>query len=359
MGLIKKWLNRVFIDGLSGMALGLFSTLIIGTIIVQIGDFVGDYISASVGASIVTIGKVASALTGAGIGGGVAYKFKESPAVVISSMTAGLVGGFATKILAGTVFANGVITLAGPGEPLGAFLAAYVAIEIGHLIAGKTKIDIILTPIVTIGAGSAAGLLLGPPISALMTQLGNLINWGTEQQPFIMGIVVSVLMGMILTLPISSAAIGVILNLGGIAAGAATIGCCANMIGFAFASYKENKLGGVFAQGIGTSMLQVPNIVKKPIIWLPAILTSAILGPVSTCVLKMTNNATGSGMGTCGFVGQIMTYQTMTSTGTASWIVLLEMLVMHFVLPALLAAGIASAMRKLGWIKDGDMKLEL
>lgn len=358
MNLIKKWLNRVFIDGLSGMALGLFSTLIIGTIIVQVGDFIGDYISPSFGAAVIAVGKIASALTGAGIGAGVAYKFGESPAVVISAMTAGMVGGFATKILAGTVFVDGVITLAGPGEPLGAFLAAYVAIEVGHLVAGKTKIDIILTPIVTITAGSAAGILLGPPISSLMTQLGNLINWGTEQQPFIMGIVVSVLMGMILTLPISSAAIGVILNLNGIAAGAATIGCCANMIGFAFASYKENKLGGVFAQGIGTSMLQVPNIVRKPVIWLPAILTSAILGPVSTCLLKMTNNATGSGMGTCGFVGQIMTYQTMTAAGTDGWLVMLEMLMMHFVLPALLAVAIATAMRKLGWIKDGDMKLD-
>ncbi len=358
MKAIKKWLNRVFIDGLSGMALGLFSTLIIGTIVVQIGGLVGDYISAPIGAAIITVGKIASALTGAGIGAGVAYKFGESPAVVISAMTAGMVGAFATKILAGTVFVDGVIAFAGPGEPLGAFLAAYVAIEVGHFIAGKTKIDIILTPLVTITAGSAAGLLLGPPISSLMTQLGNLINWGTEQQPFLMGIIVSVLMGMILTLPISSAAIGVILNLNGIAAGAATIGCCANMIGFAFASYKENKLGGVFAQGIGTSMLQVPNIVRKPIIWLPAILTSAILGPVSTCLLKMTNNATGSGMGTCGFVGQIMTYQTMTGSGTDGWIVLLEMLVMHFVLPALLATAISTAMRKLGWLRDGDMKLD-
>lgn len=359
LSLIKKWLNRVFIDALSGMALGLFSTLIIGTIIVQIGDLVGTYINYNVGSTIIVVGKVASSLTGAGIGAGVAYKFKESPAVVISAMVAGMVGGFATKILAGTVFINGVITFSGPGEPLGAFLASYIAIEVGHLISGKTKIDIILTPFITIGAGSIAGVLLGPPISSLMHQLGNLINWGTEQQPFLMGIVVSVIMGMILTLPISSAAIGVILNLSGIAAGAATVGCCANMIGFAFASYRENKLGGVFSQGIGTSMLQVPNIVKKPIIWLPAILTSAVLGPVSTCLFKMTNNATGSGMGTCGFVGQIMTYQTMTSSGSEGWLVLIEIAILHFVLPAVMAYGISSAMRKLGWIKDGDMKLEL
>lgn len=359
MGIIKKWLNRFFIDGLSGMALGLFSTLIIGTILVQVGDLVSAYISGTVGYYITVVGKVASSLTGAGIGAGVAYKFKETPTVVISAMTAGMIGAFATKIIAGGVFVNGVVTYAGPGEPLGAFIAAYVAIEVGHLVAGKTKIDILITPLVTISVGATVGLLVGPPISGIMTELGNLINWGTVQQPFVMGIVVSVIMGMVLTLPISSAAIGVILGLNGIAAGAATIGCCANMIGFAFASYRENKIGGVFAQGIGTSMLQVPNIVKKPIIWLPAILTSAILGPVSTCLLKMTNNATGSGMGTCGFVGQITTFQTMTAEGTAGWIVMLEIVVMHFVLPALLSFFFSETMRKLKWIKDGDMKLDL
>ena len=359
MGVIKKWLNRFFVDGLSGMALGLFSTLIIGTILTQIGGLVSSYISATAGYYITLVGKIASSLTGAGIGVGVATKFKESPTVAISAMTAGMIGAFATKIIAGTVLVNGVVAYSGPGEPLGAFLAAYVAIEIGRLVAGKTKIDIILTPIVTIASGAVVGLLVGPPISAIMTQLGNLINWGTEQQPFIMGIVVSVIMGMVLTLPISSAAIGVILGLNGIAAGAATIGCCANMIGFAFASYRENKLGGVFAQGIGTSMLQVPNIVKKPIIWLPAILTSAILGPVSTCLLKMTNNPTGSGMGTCGFVGQITTFQTMLDEGVLGWIIMLEIVIMHFILPALLTIFFAGTMRKLKWIKDGDMKLDL
>lgn len=358
MEIIKKWLNRFFIEGLSGMALGLFSTLIIGTILTQIGGIVSSYLSKDVGYYITVVGKIASSLTGAGIGAGVASKFKESPAVTVSAMTAGMVGAFATKIIAGTIFANGSVIFLGPGEPLGAFLAAYVAIEVGHLISGKTKIDIILTPILTIATGTLVGLLIGPPISALMTHLGDLINWGTEQQPFIMGIVVSVLMGMVLTLPISSAAIGVILGLNGIAAGAATIGCCANMIGFAFASYRDNKLGGVFSQGIGTSMLQVPNIIKKPIIWLPVILTSAILGPVSTCLLNMTNDSTGSGMGTCGFVGQITTFQNMTSNGVDTLIVLLEILFMHFILPALLSVFFATIMRKLKWIKDGDMKLD-
>lgn len=359
MGAIKKWLNRFFIDGLSGMALGLFSTLIIGTILTQVGGLISTYVSYEVGRYITVIGKIASSLTGAGIGAGVAYKFKESVTVVISAMSAGMIGAFATKIIAGTVLTEGIIAYSGPGEPLGAFIAAYVAIEVGHIVAGKTKIDIIITPIVTIAAGAVVGILAGPPISQLMTNLGALINWGTVQQPFIMGIVVSVIMGMVLTLPISSAAIGVILGLNGIAAGAATIGCCANMIGFAFASYRENKIGGVFAQGIGTSMLQVPNIVKKPIIWLPAILTSAILGPVSTCFLKMTNNSTGSGMGTCGFVGQITTFQTMTSQGVDGWIVMLEIVIMHFVLPALLSFFFAETMRKLKWIKDGDMNLDL
>ena len=226
------------------------------------------------------------------------------------------------------------------------------------MVSGKTKVDIIITPIVTIGAGSAVGLLLGPPISSFMTWLGTLINWGTEQQPLLMGVIVSVLMGMILTLPISSAALGIVLNLSGLAAGAATVGCCCNMVGFAVASYRENKVGGLLAQGIGTSMLQVPNIVKKPIIWLPAIISSAILGPVSTMVLHMTNNATGSGMGTAGLVGQIMTWQTMIQTEAAS-IVLFKILLIQIVLPAIITLIVSEFMRKKGWIKFGDMKLEL
>ncbi|MFR3667726.1 MAG: PTS transporter subunit IIC [Ruminococcus sp.] len=245
-----------------------------------------------------------------------------------------------------------------PGEPLGAFIAAYVGIEVGHLIAGKTKIDILLTPLVTIGTGSAVGILVGPPISSFMTWLGSLINWGTEQQPFLMGIVVAVLMGMILTLPISSAALGVILNLSGLAAGAATVGCCCNMIGFAVASYRENKLGGLLAQGIGTSMLQVPNIMRKPVIWLPAILSSAILGPVSTMLFHMTSNATGSGMGTAGFVGQIMTWQVMTATESPV-AVMIKIILIQFLLPGLLALGISEFMRKHNFIKTGDMKLDI
>ncbi|MEG0154465.1 MAG: PTS sugar transporter subunit IIC [Lachnospiraceae bacterium] len=351
---IKKLLDRIFIDGLSGMAQGLFATLIIGTIIQQIGLLVGG----SKGDMLYTIGKVAASLTGAGIGIGVAYKFKERQLVVVSAATAGMVGAFAGKLLTGTLMIDGAMVLAGPGEPLGAFLAAYIGIEVGHLVSGRTKIDILITSLVTIGAGAVAGLLLGPPISRFMTGLGSIINWGTEQQPFLMGITVSVLMGMILTLPISSAALGIILNLSGLAAGAATIGCCCNMVGFAVASYRENKIGGLLAQGIGTSMLQVPNIIRKPIIWLPAILSSAILGPVGTMIFHMTSNATGSGMGTAGLVGQIMTWQTMIVSESPT-VVMVKIVVLQVVLPAILTLGISEYMRKKHWIKFGDMKLEL
>ena len=216
-----------------------------------------------------------------------------------------------------------------------------------------------MTPLFSILTGSTVGLLLGPPISKVMAALGELINVSTKQQPFLMGILVSVLMGIILTLPISSAALGVILNLSGVAAGAATVGCCANMIGFAVASYRENKVNGLLAQGLGTSMLQIGNIMKKPIIWLPAIITSAVLGPISTMVFQMTNNATGSGMGTAGLVGQITTFQTMVSEGTAPEVVLINIVLLHFICPALLSLVISEFMRKKNWIKEGDMKLHI
>jgi uncharacterized membrane protein len=190
-----------------------------------------------------------------------------------------------------------------------------------------------------------------------MTLVGDLIRYGTEQAPFLMGIIVSVLMGIALTLPISSAAIGVILGLSGIAAGAATVGCCANMVGFAVASFKDNKWNGLFAQGLGTSMLQMPNIVKKPIIWLPAIISSAIIGPISTMVFHFENNATGSGMGTAGLVGPINAFQVMTANGTPTWLVLGEIALLCFILPGVLSWFISVLMRKLGIIKDGDMKL--
>lgn len=352
---MKKLLKEIFIDGLSGMASGLFATLIIGTIICQLGALVPG----TIGSYMLIIGKVASALTGAGIGVGVATRLKSDPLVIVSAATAGMASAFASKIAAGSVLVDGVMHFAGPGEPLGAFIGAITTVYIGRLVSGKTKVDILVTPFLCIISGSASGLLLGPSISEFMTFLGEMINWGTEQVPFLMGIVVSVLMGIILTLPISSAALGIILGLSGLAAGAATVGCCANMVGFAVASYKDNKMNGLLAQGLGTSMLQIGNIVKKPIIWLPAIIASAILGPISTMVFKMTNNATGSGMGTAGLVGQINAYQDMVANGVAPGLVLIEIVLMHIVFPAIIAWWVSESMRKHGYIKNGDMKLNV
>lgn len=351
----KKLLNEIFIEGLSGMASGLFATLIIGTIIQQIGKL----IPGSIGDYIFMMGKVAAAVTGAGIGCGVAVKLKASPLVVLSAATTGMAGAFASQLMGGTVLTDGAMCFSGPGEPLGAFIAAMVGIYIGRVVSGRTKVDILVTPFACIVTGSAVGLILGPPISAFMTWLGSVINWGTVQAPFFMGIIVSVLMGIILTLPISSAALGIILGLNGIAAGAAAVGCCANMVGFAVASYRENKLNGLLAQGLGTSMLQIGNIVKKPVIWLPAIITSAILGPISTLVFGMVNNPTGSGMGTAGLVGQINAYQTMIESGMAQGMVLFQIILMHFVLPGILAFVISEFMRKKKWINEGDMKLKV
>ncbi len=352
---LKKLLNEIFIDGLSGMASGLFATLIIGTIIQQVGNLMPG----AAGTYLFMVGKLAAAVTGAGIGCGAALRLKAGPLVMLSAAAAGMTGAFAGKITEGAVLVEGTICLSGPGEPLGAFIAAIVGIYAGRLVTGKTKIDILVTPLACIVPGAAAGLVLGPPISAFMAWLGSVINWGTIQAPFLMGIVVSVLMGIILTLPISSAALGIILGLDGIAAGAAAVGCCANMVGFAVASFRENKVNGLLAQGLGTSMLQIGNIMKKPVIWLPAIITSAVLGPVSTMVFGMANNPTGSGMGTAGLVGQINAYQTMVEGGIAPGMALFQIALMHFVLPALLAFFISEWMRKREWIKAGDMKLDV
>lgn len=346
---LKKFLNEIFIDGLSGMALGLFSTLIIGTIIAQIGSLIGS----GIGVYLTAISNVAKTLTGAGIAVGVACKFKEGPLVTVSAAVAGMIGAF-PGVYAMDAFALGI-----PGEPLGAFIAAVAAIKLGHLVAGRTRIDIIITPLTAIFCGAAAGFVAGPPISAFMTWLGALVNFNVEAHPVIGGIIVSVLMGMILTLPISSAAIGVSMGLGGLAAGAATIGCCCNMVGFAVASYRENKLGGLIAQGVGTSMLQVPNIVRKPWIWLPAIISSAILGPVASAVLHMTSTPVGSGMGSAGFVGQFAAYASMTGDGMSGSVALLLILLMHFILPAAVTFGISEIMRKTGLIKKGDMALPI
>ena len=341
---MKKFWSRLFIDGLSGMASGLFATLIIGTIISQVGGL----IDGALGEHLLIVGKFAKTITGAGIGVGVAAKLGAAPLVTISSAVAGLIGAFPNP----EKFAFGA-----PGEPLGAFVAAYIAIELGSLVAVKTKVDIIVTPLVSILTGAAAGFLVGSPISKLMTWIGSIVNQNVEASPVIGGIIVSVVMGICLTLPISSAAIGVSLGLSGLAAGAAVMGCCCNMVGFAIASFRENKWGGLVAQGIGTSMLQMPNIVRKPLIWVPAIVSSAILGPVSAALVKMTCSPIGSGMGTSGLVGPFETYVSMVNGGTDPVVTLLLIIVMQFVLPAVIALTVSEGMRKAGWIKNGDMKL--
>lgn len=347
---MKKYLNRIFIDGLSGMALGLFSTLIIGTILVQIGNFVPGIL----GTRIIFVGTMAKFITGAGIGIGVASKLKEAPLVAVSAAVAGMIGAFPSLSAVGSEFA-----ISGAGEPLGAFVAAIVAIEIGRLVSGRTKLDIILTPFVSISAGAIAGIFVGPYITKFTTALGEIVNINVEKSPILGGIIVAAVMGIILTLPISSAAIGVSLGLSGLAAGAAVVGCCCQMVGFAVASYRENKAGGLLAQGLGTSMLQIPNIVRRPIIWLPHIISSIILGPLSSAVLKMTSSPIGSGMGSAGLVGQFETYFTMVNAGVSIPLVMIEIMVMHFILPAVLTLSISEGMRKAGWIRNGDMALKV
>lgn len=347
---IKKYLHRVFIDGLSGMALGLFATLIIGTIVGQIAGFIpgvaGKYMS--------YLANIAKTLMGAGIGVGVACKYKATPLVTVSAAVAGLIGAFPSALAGGSA-----LILGAPGNPLSSFIAAYIAIEVGLLISGKTPIDIIVTPVLSIGSGAIIAFLTGPYIAKFTVWLGNLININVEAHPIIGGIVLSVCMGMFLTLPISSAAIGIMLGLDGIAAGAATIGCCCQMVGFAVMSYKENGFGGLVSQGIGTSMLQMPNIIKNPKIWIPPIVSSALLAPLSTLVFKMHSSAVGSGMGTSGLVGQFSAYGTMVAEGREPVIVLLIIILMHFILPGAVTLGIAQGMRKAKWIKDGDLKLNL
>ena len=348
--------HRFFIEGLTGMAHGLFATLIIGTILSQAGAF----LPGAAGDVAVILGRVAAAITGAGIGLGVAHRLKADTFVVISAAVAGQLGAQASGLLSGTAIVTDTVgtglMLRGPGEPLGAFLAAYAAIEAGRRVSGRTPVDILVTPLTTIVTGGAVGLILGPPISSAMVALGGLVNWGTERQPMLMGVIVAVIMGMVLTLPISSAALGIILDLSGIAAGAATVGCATQMVGFAVASFRENRWSGLLAQGVGTSMLQVPNIVRHPLIWVPPTLASAILGPIATVVLHIESNAVGSGMGTSGLVGQIMTWQVMEPVWGGGR-TLAAIVGLHFIAPALLTLGISELMRRRGWIGPGDMAL--
>ena len=241
------------------------------------------------------------------------------------------------------------------GGPVGCFIAAAVGAECGKLVSKTTPVDIIVTPAVTLMAGVAVAQFIGPAIAAMMTEIGALIMWAVELQPLLMGMVVAVLMGIILTLPISSAAIAIALSLSGLAAGAATVGCCAQMVGFAVMSFKENRWAGLLSQGLGTSMLQMPNIVKNPKIWIPPIVASAVLGPVATLGFKMSNIPSGAGMGTSGLVGQVGTINAMGNAPSV-W---LAIGLLHFVLPALITLAVAMLLRKKGWIKEGDLKLDV
>lgn len=352
----KNLVDRYLIKGLSGMALGLFATLLIGTIIKQLGSFFSNL---WIGQMLMMLGKLGTVMTGVGIAVGVAHQLGASKLVLYSSIINGLVGAYGAKLAAGGVIIENDILLSGPGDPLGAFVAAVIGVEIGRLVSGKSKLDILLTPAVTILSGSIAQYCIGPSLSQFTTLLSELIKMAMTLQPFFMGIVVSVIMGVFLTLPISSAAIGVILNLSGIAGGAATAGCCAQMIGFAIMSYRENKINGLIAQGLGTSMLQMPNIIKNPKIWLPPILASAITGPVASVVFKLENIATGSGMGTSGLVGPLLMWQTMIDKGVSANMLIVEILLVCFVLPGILTWIFAEILRKMNWIKPSDLKLEL
>lgn len=327
----KKNVNISFqsygIDALSYMALGLFSSLIIGLIIKEFGDKLNISV-------LVEIGKFASDATGACIGIAVAYALKSPPLVLFSSAVVGY---------AGYVY----------GGPAGSFIACIIGAEVGKLISKETVVDIIVTPMTTIIMGILCAMFVGPTISGFSTMLGSVIMWGTELMPLFMGVVVSVVMGIVLTLPISSAALCIMLNLGGLAGGAACAGCSAQMVGFAVCSYRENKVGGLLSQGIGTSMLQMPNIMKNPRIWIPPILASAITGPISTVVFKMENTPTGSGMGTSGLVGQFGTLSAM-GYNIHTYVAIL---LVHFILPAILSLIFCELLRKKEWIKYGDMKL--
>lgn len=333
---IKKYLHRYFIDAMSAMAQGLFASLLIGTIISTLGTQLNIPI-------LDEIGGYAKSAAGPAMAVAIGYALQAPPLVLFSLVA---VGGAAN-------------TLGGAGGPLAVLILAIVAAELGKLVSKKTKLDIIVTPLVTIFSGCGLAYLVAPYIGAAASSVGSLIMWATDLQPFLMGILVSVIVGMALTLPISSAAICSVLGLTGLAGGAAVAGCCAQMIGFAVISFRDNGWGGFFAQGIGTSMLQFGNICRRPQILIAPTLASAILGPISTAVFGMVNNAMGAGMGTSGLVGQFGAYSAMTAAGFSPAYTLFLILLMHALLPAALSLGISELLRKIGWVRFGDQKLEL
>ena len=320
-----------FIDALGSMAFGLFATLLVGTILNTIGkSFDIKFLSE-------TIWPLAQEATGPAIAVSIAYALNAARLILFSSTIVGL---SANKL----------------GGPMGVFIATLISVEIAKIISKETKIDIVLTPVVTVLVGVMIANLVGPFIQTLMTKIGIIIMDATRQKPFIMGIIVSVIVGIVLTLPISSAALCMTISLSGLAAGAATIGCCCQMIGFAVISFKENKTQGLIAQGLGTSMLQMPNIMRNPKILIPPTLASAILGPFSTIIFKLENSPIGAGMGTCGLVGQISTFTAMSHVPFLK--LLFTIILMHIILPAIVSLIIYYFVKKIGWIKDGDMKLD-
>ena len=351
--------KRYFIDAMGAMAQGLFCTLLVGTILNTIGQqFHIGFLNAVIvtigkgdGAVHYTIGGLCSAMVGPGMAVAIAGALKAPPLVLFSLIPV----GFATNYMGGA------------GGPLAVLFVAIVAAEVGKAVSNETKIDILVTPIVTVLVGVGFAALIAAPVGKAAAAVGQAIMWATELQPFSMGIIVSVVIGVALTLPISSAAICAALGLTGLAGGAAVAGCCAQMVGFAVMSFRENRWGGLAAQGIGTSMLQMGNIVRNPRIWIPPTLASAITGPIATCIFRMEMNGApvSSGMGTCGLVGQIGVYTgwvsdvaagVKTAVTAMDW---LGLVLISFVLPAVLTWLIAIPLRKCGWIKDGDLKLDL
>lgn len=324
--------HTYFIDALGAMAFGLFASLLVGTILNSIGN--------SLNISFLTerIWPLIGKSTGAAIAVSIAYALK-APNLVLFAITIVGIGAYDL------------------GGPVGVYVASVFGTEFGKLVSKRTKLDIIITPAITILVGIFVGDLIGPGVAGFMNALGSLIMKATELRPFLMGIIVAVLVGVALTLPISSAAICMMLSLSGLAGGAATAGCSAQMIGFAVISYADNGFEGLLAQGLGTSMFQVPNTIKNPKIWLPPTIAAAILGPISTLIFKMENSPLGSGMGTSGLVGQISMINTMAGSRDLP-ILLAEILLMHFILPALISFGIYKIMHQKGLIKDGDMKID-
>ncbi len=336
-----------FVDAMSAMALGLFASLLMGTIFGTVAKYIPE---GNVIREFFDLLAGAGGATGAVIGIAIAYALKAPMLVMLS---AGVVGMFGNAFGAEIMFEGAMKSVT--AGPLGAFVCVLVAVEVGKLVSKATKVDILVTPAVTLGTGAIVAMLLCPVIAYAMYWLGYFINYTTTILPFLMGIIISVVVGIILTLPISSAAICAMIGITDLAGGAAVAGCCAQMVGFAVISFRENKWGGVVAQGIGTSMLQMGNIVKNPLIWIPATLASAITGPISTCLFKLECTGVSAGMGTCGLVGPIGIFSDMGFTLTS----VIGVLLVCVILPAILSLIFSEIMRKLGWIREGDMKLGL